>query len=134
MATQRMLGQEASASLLPLVVVATCLAGFAGLLAGEALEQVQVIVAVARVAREPVAALGIAGFLSPGKTQNYGTPIHLEIVMGQALREVVLECIRSPVVCPYLIHYIPKARRRKQLDTKLHWNAVTPDYLTKVFS
>ena len=50
--------------------------------------------------------------VSPGKTQNYGTPIHLEIVMGQALREVVLECIRSPVVCPYLIHYIPKARAR----------------------
>lgn len=72
--------------------------------------------------------------VSPGKTQNYGTPIHLEIVMGQALREVVLECVRSPVVCPYLIHYIPKARRRKQLDTKLHWNAVTPDYLTKAFS
>ena len=38
------------------------------------------------------------------------------------------------MVCPYLIHYIPKARRRKQLDTKLHWNAVTPDYLTKAFS
>lgn len=28
--------------------------------------------------------------VSPGRTQNYGTPIHLEIVMGQALREVVL--------------------------------------------
>ena len=58
-----MLGQVARPGLLPLVVVATRRAGFAGLLAGEALEQVQVIVAVARVAREPVAALGIAGFL-----------------------------------------------------------------------
>lgn len=28
--------------------------------------------------------------VSPGRTQNYGTPIHLEIVMGQDLREVVL--------------------------------------------
>ncbi len=55
--------------------------------------------------------------------------------MGKALREVVLECVTSPMVCPYLIfHYIPKARRRKQLDTKLHWNAVTPDYWTKAFS
>ncbi|RJG10975.1 recombinase XerD [Pseudomonas cavernicola] len=72
--------------------------------------------------------------VSPGKTQNYGKPVHLEIVMGQALREVVLECIKSPVVCPYLIHYSPKARKREQLDAKLHWNAVTPDYLTKAFA
>jgi integrase len=54
--------------------------------------------------------------------------------MGQALREVVLECMRSPVVCPYVIHYPPKARKRKQLDAKLHWNAVTADYLTKSFT
>ena len=62
-ATQRMLGQVARPGLLPLVVVATRRAGFAGLLAGEALEQVQVIVAVARVAREPVTALGVTGLL-----------------------------------------------------------------------
>lgn len=72
--------------------------------------------------------------VSPGKTQNYGKPVHLEIVMGQALREVVLECVRSPVVCPYLIHYSPKARKRTHLDAKLHWNAVTADYLTKSFA
>ena len=68
------------------------------------------------------------------KTQNYGKPVHLEIVMGQALREVVLECMRSPVACPHLIHYSPKARKRSRLDAKLHWNAVTPDYLTKSFA
>ncbi|WP_332847593.1 tyrosine-type recombinase/integrase [Pseudomonas lactucae] len=72
--------------------------------------------------------------VSPGKTQNYGKPVHLEIVMGQALREVVLDCMKSPVVCPYLIHYSPKARKRTQLDAKLHWNAVTADYLTKSFA
>lgn len=72
--------------------------------------------------------------VSPGKTQNYDTPIHLEVVMGSALRAVILECVRSPVVCPYLIHYSPKARKREQLDAKLHWNAVTPDYLTKAFA
>lgn len=72
--------------------------------------------------------------VSPGKTQNYGKPVHLEIAMGPALREVVAECMRSPVVCPYLIHYSPKARKRSQLDAKLHWNAVTPDYLTKSFA
>lgn len=72
--------------------------------------------------------------VSPGKTQNYDTPIHLEVLMGSALRAVILECVRSPVVCPYLIHYSPKARKREQLDAKLHWNAVTPDYLTKAFA
>lgn len=72
--------------------------------------------------------------VSPGKTQNYDTPIHLEIVMGEALREVVKECLASPVVCPYLIHYQPKARKREQLDAKRHWNAVTEDYLTKAFT
>jgi integrase len=72
--------------------------------------------------------------VSPGKTQNYDNPIHLEIVMGEALREVVKECLASPVVCPYLIHYTPKARKREQLDAKRHWNAVTEDYLTKAFT
>jgi integrase len=72
--------------------------------------------------------------VSPGKTQNYEKPVHLEIVMGQALREVVMECMKSPVVCPYLIHYSPKARKRSQLDAKLHWNSVTADYLTKSFA
>jgi integrase len=72
--------------------------------------------------------------VSPGKTQNYGTPIHLEIVMGDELRAVVLECMRSPVVCPYLIHYSPKTRKRSQLDAKLHWNSVTADHLTKEFA
>jgi len=72
--------------------------------------------------------------ISTGKTQNYEKPVHLEIVMGQALREVIIECIKSPVVCPYLISAIPKSRCRKQLQNKLHWNAVTADYLTKAFS
>ncbi|MDI6527408.1 tyrosine-type recombinase/integrase [Pseudomonas otitidis] len=72
--------------------------------------------------------------VSPGKTQNYGNPIHLEIVMGEALRAVVKECLASPVVCPYLIHYSPRARKREQLDAKRHWNAVTEDYLTKAFT
>ncbi|WP_322614028.1 hypothetical protein [Pseudomonas sp. BIC9C] len=51
--------------------------------------------------------------------------------MGQALREVVLECMKSPMVCPLLIHYSPKARKRPKLDAKLHWSAVTSDHLTK---
>ncbi|MBV2131993.1 tyrosine-type recombinase/integrase [Pseudomonas sp. MAP12] len=72
--------------------------------------------------------------VSPGKTQNYGSPIHLEIVMGEALGDVVRECMRSRINCPYLIHYRPKARKREQLDAKTHLNAVTPGYLTKEFA
>jgi hypothetical protein len=39
--------------------------------------------------------------------------------------------MKSPMVCPLLIHYSPKARKHPQLDAKLHWNAVTSDHLTK---
>lgn len=72
--------------------------------------------------------------VSPGKSEKYANPIHLEIQMGAALREVVQECLRSPIVSPFLIHYRPRARKREQLDAKEHWTAVTPDYLTKEFS
>lgn len=72
--------------------------------------------------------------VSPGKTQGYDNPIHLKITMGTALRDVVGECLRSPLVSPYLIHYKPKARRREQIDAKDQWTSVTPDYLTKEFS
>jgi len=58
-------------------------------------------------------------------------PVHLKITMGAALREVVGECLRSPLVSPYLIHYKPKARRREQIDAKDHWTSVTPDYLPR---
>ena len=72
--------------------------------------------------------------VSPGKTQGYDKPVHLKIKMGAALREVVSECLRSPLASPFLIHYKPKARRREQIDAKDHWTSVTPDYLTKEFS
>lgn len=71
--------------------------------------------------------------VSPGKTQNYANPIHLEIVMGSTLRDVVEECLASSVACPFLIHYSPKARKREQMNAKRHWNAVTEDYLSKAF-
>ncbi|WP_419709512.1 hypothetical protein [Pseudomonas sp. NFX224] len=36
--------------------------------------------------------------VSPEKTQSYDNPTHLKITMGAALREVVGECLRSPLV------------------------------------
>ena len=71
--------------------------------------------------------------VSPGKTENYSTPIHLEIEMGADLRAVVQECLKEPIASPYLICYQPKARKREQIEAKLHWSAVTDDYLTKEF-
>ena len=71
--------------------------------------------------------------VSPGKTENYETPIHLEIDMGPDLRAVVQECLSEPIASPYLICYRPKARKREQIEAKLHWSAVTDDYLTKEF-
>jgi integrase len=72
--------------------------------------------------------------VSPGKTQGYDNPAHLRIVMSKALREVVLECMRSPVASPFLIHYRPMARNRDQIKTKEHWTSVTPNYLTNAFT
>ncbi|MDO7897091.1 tyrosine-type recombinase/integrase [Pseudomonas citrulli] len=54
--------------------------------------------------------------------------------MGEALRTVVQECLRSPIASPFLIHYKPRARRREQIEAKAHWTAVTPDYLSKEFT
>lgn len=71
--------------------------------------------------------------VSPGKTQNYSAPIHLEIEMGPDLREVVQECLTEPIASPYLICYRPRSRKREQIQAKLHWSAVTDDYLTNQF-
>lgn len=71
--------------------------------------------------------------VSASKTQNYAVPIHLEIEMGAALRELVMECLAVPILSPFLICYRPARRRRDQMDAKAHWSAVTEDYLTKHF-
>lgn len=71
--------------------------------------------------------------ISAGKTQNYEVPIHLEIEMGADLRQLITECLAVPIISPFLICYRPARRRRDQMDAKLHWSAVTEDYLTKHF-
>jgi len=72
--------------------------------------------------------------VSPGKTENYASPINLEIEMGADLRQVVRECLSVPIASPYLLCYQPRARRREQIQAKAHWSAVTVDYLTKEFA
>lgn len=76
-----------------------------------------------------------AKFKKVTKSDNLFRPVrnrvHQEIVMDQALREVTLKYVKSPKACPLLIHHSPKARKRTRLGAKLHWNAVTPDHLTK---
>ncbi|MBC9251211.1 recombinase XerD [Pseudomonas alcaligenes] len=71
--------------------------------------------------------------VSPGKTENYDTPIHLEIEMGPDLRAVVQECMVDPIAGPTLLRYRPRARRREQIEAKAHWSAITEDYLSKQF-
>ncbi len=46
---------------------------------------------------------------------------------------MVQECLKEPIASPYLICYRPRARKREQIEAKLHWSAVTDDYLTKEF-
>lgn len=72
--------------------------------------------------------------ISTGKTENYAEPVHLEITMGEALREVVEECLKDPLPSPYLLCYRPRARRQEQVEAKTHWTAITVDYLTKEFA
>ncbi|MEJ6655074.1 MAG: tyrosine-type recombinase/integrase [Pseudomonas sp.] len=71
--------------------------------------------------------------ISASKTQNYDTPINLEIEMGADLRQLITECLAVPIISPYLLCYRPARRRRDQMDAKLHWSAVNEDYLTKEF-
>ncbi|MDG9927468.1 MULTISPECIES: tyrosine-type recombinase/integrase [unclassified Pseudomonas] len=71
--------------------------------------------------------------ISQGKAENYDIPIHLEIEMGPDLRAVVQECLADPIAGPTLLRYRPRARRREQLEAKVHWSAITEDYLTKEF-
>lgn len=71
--------------------------------------------------------------VSPGKTENYSAPIHLEIEMGADLRAVVQECLADPIAGPTLLRYRPRARRREQIEAKVSWSAITEDYLTKEF-
>ncbi|HBG51596.1 MAG TPA: hypothetical protein DDW89_07275 [Gammaproteobacteria bacterium] len=72
------------------------------------------------------------------KTRNYRNPVWLEIVMGEELRAAVEDCMRSEVLCPYLIHCKPEKRTRQAQEAKkaakLHPFAVLPDYLTRTFS
>jgi enterobacteria phage integrase len=67
------------------------------------------------------------------KTRNYRNPVWLEIVMGDELRAAVEDCMRSDVLCPYLIHYQPSRLTKKTKDAKPHPFAVTADYLTRTF-
>src|SRR5690606_38278355 len=57
--------------------------------------------------------------VSPGKTENYIAPVHLEIEMGQNLRAVVQECLADPIAGPTLLRYRPRARRREQIEAKV---------------
>lgn len=72
--------------------------------------------------------------ISPSKTQNYSQQIHLEIEMGEDLREAVIDCVKSPVVGPNLIRYKPLRVSKATLEAKTHWSAVTPDHLTRAFT
>ncbi len=68
------------------------------------------------------------------KTRNYKNPVWLEIVMGQELRAVVEDCVRSEIPCPYLIHYRPLKLKAETRKAKPHPFAVTPDHMTRTFA
>ena len=65
---------------------------------------------------------------------QFDKPIYLKIRMGAELKEIVQECLTSPIPSPYLLHYRPKRIRHSPSTSKPHWTYVTPDYLSKQFS
>lgn len=75
-------------------------------------------------------------YLKQNKTEGaqFNSVVYLKIKMGDELKEVVRECMMSPIPSPYLIHYKPKTRSMKKLENKAHWTCVTPNHLTKSFS
>lgn len=65
-----------------------------------------------------------------GKSEKYKKPVYIEIEMGDKLRESVSACLRSGILCPYLLHYRPERISK----SKLHPFAVTDGFLTKQFA
>lgn len=68
------------------------------------------------------------------KTRNYKKPVYIEIEMGDELYDVVNQCIKSDVPCPYIIHYRPRRITQEIRESKPHVFSVTPSYLTKQFT
>lgn len=75
-------------------------------------------------------------FLKQNKTEGeqFDKTVYLKIRMGDELKQVIKECLSSPIPSPYLIHYKPKRIYRENIKHKDHWTCVTPDYLTKQFA
>lgn len=68
------------------------------------------------------------------KTRNYKNPVFIDIEMGTQLFDAVQACLRSEILCPYLIREKPKRTNAKQRKAKPHHFAVTADHLTREFS
>lgn len=64
------------------------------------------------------------------KTEKYKKPVFIEIEMGERLREAVSSCLRSGILCPYLLHRKPERISK----AKLHPFAVTDGFLSKEFA
>lgn len=68
------------------------------------------------------------------KTENYDTPVLIDITMGDELYSTVLESLTSDIPCPFLIHCRPKRITKQSRESKPHPFAVLPEYLTRQYS
>ena len=64
------------------------------------------------------------------KTEKYKTPVFIEIEMGERLRKAVSACLKSGILCPYLLHRRPERIKKG----KLHPFALTDGFLSKQFA
>lgn len=68
------------------------------------------------------------------KSRNWAHPVYIEIEMTGGLYDAVLDCMKSQVICPYLIHYQPKRISKETREAKNHPFSVTDEYLSKEFT
>jgi hypothetical protein len=68
------------------------------------------------------------------KTRNYKVPVYIEIEMGPELLAVVEECLKSEILCPFLVHRQPDKISEEDRQAKEHPFAVLRGYLSRAFS
>jgi len=72
-------------------------------------------------------------FVIRAKTCAVSDMAFIKIPITKQLDELFARARQSRIVSPLVIHYSPQRRRKDQQESKVHWSAVTDDYLTKQF-
>lgn len=58
---------------------------------------------------------------------------HIEIECGSGVLEVFERARRTGIASPFVVHRLPKRRRRADMNAREHWTQVMPDYISRAF-